>query len=112
MLKKILTVYLIAFNYINATSTLFTIATEEAEIIHCRKAVNSQSIITIFRQQQSVQVINDCLRELDFVKPITEEAMSSLLLKLKKAGFDVAVSLLTLAKNTSCKITKDGWLNG
>lgn len=98
MINKILAFCLIALSYINASSKPFT---EEAEIIHCHNTAANCNIITILRQQHSVQIINDDAEELSFVKSITEQDFNILSQELKNKGFSVTRSLLKPQKGTT-----------
>lgn len=101
MINKILALCLIALSYINASSKPFTEETEEAEIIHCHNTAANCNIITILRQQHSVQIINDDAEELSFVKSITEQNFNILSQELKNKGFSVTRSLLKPQKGTT-----------
>lgn len=110
MINKILAICLVALSYINASSKLLTETTEEAEIIHCHNTAANCNIITILRQQHSVQIINADTAALSFVKSITEQNLDQLTSKLRNAGFKISISLLKLPTNTNYEIDAYGCL--
>lgn len=110
MLKKILTVCLIAFNYVNAGSTPFTTEREDAEIFHCRKTPTNSCVTIIFRQQNSVQIVGVYAQELSFVKSIIDQDFNSFCKALGNAGFAFESSILKLCKGIRYTIDNKGWL--
>lgn len=111
MLKKFFVVLLLMAQCI-ASSAFFTAETEEAEIIQCRSITHSATpnTTTIFRQQQSVQIINGA-EKLSFIESITAQTLDSLRIKLAQAGFYVtSVSILKLPNNKKYHIDSNGWL--
>lgn len=110
MLKKILTVCLIVFNYVNAGSILFTPETEPAEIIICRKTSTNSCPTIIFRQQNSVQIVGVYIRELSFAKSIIDQDFNTLRTILEDNGFSFESSILKLRKGIRYTIDNKGGL--